>query len=164
ADNAFLQFTADFDQYPFVEGNYEAKPSARNQSPISGKNLKNIAITGAGTIDGNGDAWRMVGRGALTEREWRDKVAAGGLVSADCKTWFPPARTKRSDEVTRSCWRSELRTVGDFDDILDYLSPSLLLLTNCEKVLLQSVTFQTSPAWNLHPLLRPHVTIRDVTL
>ena len=164
ADNAFLQFTADFDQYPIVEGNYEGKPSARNQSPISGKNLKNIAITGAGTIDGNGDAWRMVGRGALTEREWRDKVAAGGLVSADGKTWFPSEKTKRAHEEKRSVLLTEERTLADFEDIKDYLRPNLLVLTNCEKVLLEGVTFQNSPAWNLHPLMSQHITIRDVKI
>src|SRR5690606_22416784 len=36
ADNAFLQFTAEFDQDPIAEGNYEGKPSARTQSPITG--------------------------------------------------------------------------------------------------------------------------------
>src|SRR5690606_8351756 len=163
-DNAFLQFTADFDQYQIVEGNYEGKPSARNQSPISGKNLKNIAITGAGTIDGNGDAWRMVGRGALTEREWRDKVAAGGLVSADGKTWFPSEKTKRAHEEKRSVLLDEGKTLADFEDIKDYLRPNLLVLTNCELVLLEGVTFQNSPAWNLHPLMSRHVTIRDVKI
>lgn len=164
ADNAFLQFTADFDQYQIVEGNYEGKPSARNQSPISGKNLKNIAITGAGTIDGNGDAWRMVGRSALTEREWRDKVAAGGLVSADSKTWFPSEKTKRAHEEKRSVLLTEERTLADFEDIKDYLRPNLLVLTNCEKVLLEGVTFQNSPAWNLHPLMSRHITIRGVKI
>jgi len=163
-DNAFLQFTADFDQYQIVEGNYEGKPSARNQSPISGKGIKNIAITGKGTIDGNGDAWRMVGKGALTEREWRDKVASGGLVSDDGKTWFPSEKTKRAHEEKRSVLLDEGKTLADFEDIKDYLRPNLLVLTNCEQVLLEGVTFQNSPAWNLHPLMSRHVTIRDVKI
>jgi polygalacturonase len=163
-DNAFLQFTADFDQYQIVEGNYEGKPSARNQSPISGRNLKNIAITGKGTIDGNGDAWRMVGKSALTEREWRDKIASGGLVSDDGKTWFPSEKTKRAHEEKRSVLLDEGKTLTDFEDIKDYLRPNLLVLTNCELVLLEGVTFQNSPAWNLHPLMSRHVTIRDVKI
>lgn len=163
-DNAFLQFTADFDQYQIVEGNYEGKPSARNQSPISGKGIKNIAITGKGTIDGNGDAWRMVGKGALTDREWRDKVASGGLISDDGKTWFPSEKTKRAHEEKRSVLLDEGKTLADFEDIKDYLRPNLLVLTNCEQVLLEGVTFQNSPAWNLHPLMSRHVTIRDVKI
>lgn len=163
-DNAFLQFTADFDQYKIVEGNYEGKPSARNQSPISGKNLENIAITGKGTIDGNGDAWRMVGRGALTDGEWRKKVASGGLVSADGKTWFPSEKTKLAHEEKRSVLLVDGKTLADFEDIKDYLRPNLLVLTNCKKVLLEGVTFQNSPAWNLHPLMSQHLTIRDVKI
>ncbi|PRD53739.1 glycoside hydrolase [Sphingobacterium gobiense] len=163
-DNAFLQFTTDFDQYQIVEGNYEGKPSARNQSPISGRNLKNIAITGKGTIDGNGDAWRMVGKNALTEREWRDKVASGGLVSEDGKTWFPSERTKLAHEEKRSVLLTDGKTLADFEDIKDYLRPNLLVLTNCEKVLLEGVTFQNSPAWNLHPLMSQHITVRSVKI
>src|SRR6266542_4077836 len=60
--NAILLFTNDFNQYPLVKGNYEGKPSMRNQSPLSGTNLNNIAITGRGVIDGNGDYWRMVSK------------------------------------------------------------------------------------------------------
>ena len=58
--DAILQFTDDFNQYKLVEGNWEGQPAWRNQSPISGINLQNIAITGSGIIDGNGGAWRMV--------------------------------------------------------------------------------------------------------
>lgn len=163
-DNAFLQFTADFDQYKIVEGNYEGKPSARNQSPISGENLENVAITGKGTIDGNGDAWRMVSRGALTEREWRSKVASGGLVSDDGKTWFPSAKTKLAHEEKRSVLLGDGKTLADFEDIKDYLRPNLLVLTRCKNILLEGVTFQNSPAWNLHPLMSQHLTIRDVQI
>src|ERR1700722_14748174 len=55
---AILQFTADKDQYPIVAGNWEGHPAARCQSPISGTDLENIAITGGGIVDGNGDSWR----------------------------------------------------------------------------------------------------------
>lgn len=79
--DAMLLFTTDFDQYALVEGMYEGRQSARNQSPIYGINLNNIAITGKGIIDGNGDAWRMVGKDRLTEREWKMKVASGGTTS-----------------------------------------------------------------------------------
>lgn len=163
-DNAFLQFTSDFDQYEIVEGNYEGKPSARNQSPISGRNLENIAITGKGTIDGNGDAWRMVGKGALTDREWNAKVASGGLVSDDGKTWFPSEKTKLAHEEKRSVLLTDGKELADFEDIKDYLRPNLLVLTNCKKILLEGVTFQNSPAWNLHPLMSQHLTIRDVKI
>jgi polygalacturonase len=76
---AIVLFSNNFNDYPLVEANWEGKRQMRNQSPISGENLTNIAITGKGVIDGNGDAWRMVGKDRLTEREWKNKVASGGL-------------------------------------------------------------------------------------
>ncbi|RYY11319.1 MAG: glycoside hydrolase family 28 protein, partial [Chitinophagaceae bacterium] len=86
--SAILLFSSDFNQYPLVKGNYEGKPSMRNQSPICGANLENIAITGAGVLDGNGDHWRMVTKDRLTERKWKEKIASGGLLSEDGRTWF----------------------------------------------------------------------------
>jgi polygalacturonase len=159
---AVLLFTTDFDQYPLVEGIYEGRRSARNQSPISGSNLENIAITGKGVIDGNGDAWRMVGRDRLTERQWKAKVASGGLVSSDGNLWYPSAKTKLAHETKRTAVLQPGQTLKDFDDIKNYLRPNLLVFTNCKKVLLEGVTFQNSPAWCLHPLLCENLTIRNV--
>jgi polygalacturonase len=158
AHNAFVQFTSDFDQYRIIEGNYEGKPSARNQSPISGKDLENIAI------NGNGDAWRMVGRNALTDGEWRQKIASGGLISEDGKTWFPSEKTKLAHEEKRSVLLADGNKLADFEDIKDYLRPNLVVLTNCKKVLLEGITFQNSPAWNLHPLMCQDLTLKDLMI
>jgi len=163
-ENAFLQFTDDFNQYHIVAGNYEGKVSARNESPISGTELENIGITGKGIIDGNGDAWRMVGKGALTENEWKTKLASGGLISADGKTWYPSAKSKLAHEEKRSFLLAEGKSLADFEEIKDYLRPNLLVLAKCKSVLLEGVTFQNSPAWNLHPLMTQHLTIRDVKI
>src|SRR5699024_2319265 len=161
-ENAFLQFTPDFDEYKIIEGNYEGKPSARNESPISGKGLKNIAITGRGTIDGSGDAWRMVNRDKMTEKQWKEKVASGGLVSEDGKLWFPSQKTKLAHDQKRSVLLGDNKSLTDFEDIKDYLRPNLLVLTECENILLENVTFQNSPAWNLHPLMCENLTIKGV--
>lgn len=160
--DAVLLFTNDFNQYSLVEGTYEGRRSARNQSPIYGINLENIAITGKGVIDGNGDAWRMVGRDKLTEREWKAKLASGGLVSSDGKIWFPSAKTKLAFEQKRTAVLMPGQTLKDFENIKDYLRPNLLVFNNCKKVLLEGVTFQNSPAWCLHPVLCEDLTIRNV--
>ncbi len=159
---AILQFSNDFNQYPLVEGNFEGHVQARNQSPISGDNLVNIANTGKGMIDGSGDVWRMVGKDRLTENEWKKKVASGGLVSADGKLWYPSAKTKKAHEEKLNGEITAGKTLKDFEAIKDYLRPNLLVLTTCKKILLEGVTFQNSPAWNLHPLLCENLTVRNV--
>lgn len=162
--SAILQFTDDFNQYPLVEGNYEGKRSARNQSPISGNGLENIAITGRGTIDGNGDAWRAVNRDRLTASQWKKKVASGGVLSDDGGTWYPSAKSKLGNAQKNTGVLEPGKTLKDFEVIKDFLRPNLVVLTGCRKVLLEGVTFQNSPAWCLHPLLCEDLTVRNVVV
>jgi len=160
--DAILFFTDDFNQYKLVEANWEGAPAWRNQSPISGTNLENIAITGKGIIDGNGDAWRMVKRDKLTETQWKKLLASGGEVSADNKIWYPSAKVVKGSKTKNAGTITPGSTAADYDDIKDFLRPNLVVLTGCKKVLLEGVTFQNSPAWNLHPLLCVDLTLRDL--
>ena len=160
---AILQFTPDKSQYALVEGIYEGKRAARNQSPISGTNLENIAITGQGIVDGNGDAWRAVHRSQLTESEWKEKVASGGVLKDDGKTWYPSEQFKSASVEGKSMLIGENQKPQDFAHMKDFLRPNLLVLTGCRKVLLEGIIFQNSPAWCLHPLMCEDLTIRNVT-
>lgn len=160
--DAILFFTDDFSHYKLVEGNWEGLPAWRNQSPISGTNLENIAITGKGIIDGNGDAWRMVKKDKLTESQWKKLVASGGFVSADNRMWYPSAKVVKGSQTKNAGAVVPGKSAADYDDIKDFLRPNLVVLTNCKKVLLEGVTFQNSPAWNLHPLLCQDLTLRDL--
>ena len=118
-----------FNQYALVKGNYEGKPSMRNQSPISGSNLLNIAITGKGMIDGNGDFWRMITKDRLTEREWKKKVASGGLLSEDGRTWYPSEKTRKAHKMVDPGAILPGKTEQDYQDVKDYLRPTLLNFT-----------------------------------
>jgi polygalacturonase len=160
--DAILQFTDDFNQYKLVQGNWEGQPAWRNQSPISGVNLENIAITGTGIIDGNGGAWRMVKRDKLTETQWKTLVASGGVVRADGKMWYPSEKTVKGSNTKNAGVIEAGKTAADYEDIKDFLRPNLLVLTGCKKILLEGVTFQNSPAWNLHPLLCEDLTLRNL--
>ncbi|TCD29531.1 glycoside hydrolase family 28 protein [Pedobacter psychrodurus] len=160
--DAILQFTDDFNQYKLVQGNWEGQPAWRNQSPISGVNLENIAITGTGIIDGNGGAWRMVKKDKLTETQWKTLVASGGVVRADGKMWYPSEKTVKGSNTKNAGIIEAGKTAADYEDIKDFLRPNLLVLTGCKKILLEGVTFQNSPAWNLHPLLCEDLTLRNL--
>ena len=61
--NALVLFTGDFEAYPIIATSFEGLETRRCQSPISARNAENIAITGYGTFDGNGDCWRPVKKG-----------------------------------------------------------------------------------------------------
>ncbi|HVT83665.1 MAG TPA: glycoside hydrolase family 28 protein, partial [Chitinophagaceae bacterium] len=162
AKNAVLQFTKDLDQYPLVKGNWEGLPQMRNQSPVSANNAVNIAITGNGIIDGNGDAWRMVRKDKLNETQWKKLLESGGVLNDDKKTWYPSEKSLKGSQLKNPGVISPDKTAAFYDSIKDFLRPNLLVLESCKKVLLEDVTFQNSPAWCLHPLMCEDLTIRNI--
>lgn len=85
---ALLLFTPDPAAYPLVESVYEGWKTKRCQSPISGNNIENIAITGEGTINGSGEAWRPLKKSKVTEAYWKKVVASGGYVTKG-NVWVP---------------------------------------------------------------------------
>lgn len=159
---ALLRFTDDKTQYQLVEGNYEGHAAVRNQSPISGTGLMNIAITGDGLIDGHGEVWRAIGKERLTGAEWDKLVASGGVVSENGKTWYPSKSYVNGLKTPDAGVIAPGKTLNDYLSMKDFFRPNLLVLTNCKKVLLQGVTFQNSPAWCLHTLLCEDLTLTGV--
>ena len=161
---ANLIFSTDKSLYKLVEGDYEGKPAARNESPINGHDLVNVAITGHGVIDGNGDVWRAVGQSQLTVSQWASKIASGGVLSDDKKTWYPSQQFKDAHQQGKSILLQSGKPLEIFQEIKDYLRPNLLVLKNCKTVLLDGITFQNSPAWCVHPLLCQDLTVQNVTI
>ncbi|MEO7266288.1 MAG: glycoside hydrolase family 28 protein [Ferruginibacter sp.] len=160
--NALLQFTSDFNEYKLIETNWEGYPSARNQSPVSAINASNIAITGYGIIDGNGDAWRMVKKDKLTATQWKTKLASGGF--EEKSTWYPSQSSLKGSKTESPGVLLNEKTINDFQEIKDFLRPNLLVLTRCDRILLEGVTFQNSAAWCLHPLMSSNLTIRNISV
>ena len=160
--NALLQFTDDFAQYKLIAGNWEGLPQMRNQSPLSATGATNIAITGFGIIDGNGDAWRMVKKDKLTETQWKKLIASGGVLSEDKKTWYPSEKSVKGSSLKNPGEITPDKTPEFYESVKDFLRPNLLVFSNCKKVLLEGVTFQNSPAWCLHPLMCKDLTVRNV--
>ncbi|MGH2552775.1 MAG: glycoside hydrolase family 28 protein, partial [Chitinophagaceae bacterium] len=99
ATGSTLLFTKDFIEYSLIKANWEGIPQMRNQSPVSATDAVNIAITGKGIIDGNGDAWRMVKKDKLNETQWKKLVSGGGLLSDDKKTWYPSESSVKGSKL-----------------------------------------------------------------
>ncbi len=164
ATGATLLFTADKSQYPLVVANWEGLPQMRNQSPVSATGASNIAITGKGIIDGNGDVWRFVKKDKLNESQWKNLVASGGVLSEDKKTWFPSVQFMHANKLSNPGQITPEKDAAYYESIKDFLRPNLVVLTNCKYILLEGVTFQNSAAWCLHPLMSEHLTVRNITV
>lgn len=163
AQGATLLFTADKSQYPLVAANWEGLPQMRNQSPVSATDAVNIAITGKGIIDGNGDPWRAVKNDKLTASQWKKLVASGGVLSEDKKTWYPSESFMKGSKMPSNPGMiTPDRDVAYYESIKDFLRPNMVLFTKCKNVLLEGVIFQNSPAWCLHPLMCENLTVKNI--
>jgi DNA sulfur modification protein DndE len=160
---ALVQFSSKLSDFQLIKTNWEGVDAVRNQSPLSGSDLENIAITGEGVFDGAGDAWRMVKKEKLAEGQWQKLVKSGGVVDAKGTTWYPTAQSLKGSTTTKPGVLQPGKDIADYADIKDFLRPNMLSLQRCKKVLLEGFTIQNSPAWTIHPLLCENITLRGVT-
>lgn len=163
--SALILFSDDKSLYPLTQITFEGLNTWRCQSPLSAIGAKDVAITGEGVIDGNGAAWRAVKKDKLTAREWENQLKRGGIVSENGKTWYPSesfklGATSGSDQNV-STWA---KTKEDFETMRDFLRPVMIAIHHCENVLLEGVTFQNSPCWNIHPAMCTNLIVKDITV
>jgi len=160
---ARVTFTRDCKAYPLVQTHYEGLRRVRCTSPIHGRDLRNVAITGEGVFDGSGQAWRPVKKSKMTAQQWADLLAGGGVTDEAGQTWWPTRQARDGAAHVKKLTQSGAEPgVEDYEPAREFLRPCLLELIECRDVLLEGATFQNSPAWNLHPLLCDGVTIRNV--
>ncbi len=164
AQGAVLQFSSNPKDYPLVRTNWEGVDAIRAQSPISALGARNIAITGFGIIDGAGEAWRPVKKGKLTSGEWDKLVRSGGVLDGKKETWYPSAGALKASTMDQPGVVAAGFTEANTEEIKEFVRPNMISLRECEQVLLEGVTFQNSPAWNVHPLLCKHLTVENITV
>lgn len=163
-NGAILLFSRDFNDYPLQKVSFEGLNSYRCVSPINAKGAKNIAITGEGVIDGNGDAWRPVKKMKMTDNQWNTIVKSGGVLSKDGKMWFPSEGAKKGNDLISTINFQVDENDKELNAIKDFLRPVMVSLVDCKQVVLDGPTFQNSPAWNLHPLMCEDVIIRNLSI
>lgn len=158
---ALILFSPDKDLYPLVETIFEGLETRRCQSPISGRNLENIAITGKGSINGSGEAWRPLKKGKVSESHWKNIVSSGGVVK-DGDYWFPSEGSLKGHDMSdMNVPRVDLTEV-EWLEIKDFLRPVMVSFIECKNLLLEGVLFENSPAWNIHPLMCENVILDGV--
>ncbi|MGG4035979.1 glycoside hydrolase family 28 protein [Paenibacillus cisolokensis] len=161
---ALVLFSRRFDDYPLVPTSYEGLRTYRCVSPLYGRDLHDIAITGEGIFDGGGDTWRPVKRMKMTENQWKALVDSGGVTDPGERMWWPTERAMRGASIVKRLLAEGSRQMEAYLEARDFLRPTLLQLDRCRRVLLDGSTFRNSPSWCLHPWLCEHVTIRNVTV
>jgi len=133
----------------FLDKNADAK---RVYPCIRASKRTNIAITGEGTLDGNGQQWRPVKRGKMSDVEWNQYQEMGGQVTEKGDLWYP--------------WQMKNGYADIADDPVkqEGMRNDLIRLTDCKNVLIEGVTIQNAPRFHLHPCYCENVIIDGVTV
>ncbi|MDE6407349.1 MAG: glycoside hydrolase family 28 protein [Anaeroplasmataceae bacterium] len=161
-NNAFLQFTKSKEEYPLIWTDYEGQRRIRAISPITANHQTNIAITGHGIIDGNGVLWRGIKRFKLTEKEFQrclkkspyfQETKEGGI-------WYPTQTVYEGVQVGEPDY-NDPNALELASKYYDMYRPVLLSLKHCDKVLIEDITIQNSPAWNIHPWFCTNFTLKN---
>lgn len=148
---ALVLFTTEYDAYPEVTTIYEGNTSTRKMAPLWAYEVDNISITGPGSFDGQGEAWRPSKKGKFTGDQWKKLTSGSGIEQKS--VWYPNAK---EDELKGTPEQPDMRRATQ--------RPVLLEFTRCNRVLLQDATFSNSPAWNVHPLMCDDLTIDHVNI
>ena len=137
-DGAVIVFSERYEDYlPAVFTRWEGV-ECYNYSPLIYANgCENIAVTGNGTLIGNGQAW------------WH---------------WKKGLQQKAARELYSA--QSNGLEVGDrvYGTETAALRPSFIQPINCKNVLLEGFTIKDGPMWTIHPVYCENVTVRNVNV
>ena len=158
ADNATIVFSPNKELYvqpsdTLRDGNKKC------YALVHGSKLENVAITGHGTLDGQGIYWRPVKQKKVNEDIWNSLLEMGGKVMADgnsknWKVWYPFNLNKdlnvpniAADAVTQEKMR-----------------PHLVNITDSRNVLIENVHLLNSPKFHLVPTRIQNLIIDGVNI
>jgi polygalacturonase len=135
AEGAIIKFSNDPNKYlPAVYTRWEGV-ECMNYSPlIYAYGQKNIAITGKGTLDGNGENWWP----------WR-------------KSEQRKIDRNRLFEYGRDGVPVKNRQFGG-----GRLNPNMIEPYKCKNILIEGITIKNGPFWHIHPVLSQNIIIRNV--
>ncbi len=149
-EGAVLRFsTKQKDYLPVVLTRWEGIDCYNIQPLIYAYNETNIAISGKGTLDGQGRTdtwWSMVGREGFGWKPGMIRQQDGGR----------PKLTKMEQNGTPVSERVMT--------LKDALRPQMVNTYKCNRVLIEGVTLINAPFWVIHPLMCENLVVRGVTV
>lgn len=142
-----LLYSGDPADSPIMKSRWECTNVYTHASLIYADGKHNIAITGRGTINGQGWNWwwRSNSRGR--------KSPPGEDAAANQAAW-----RKLYERIEAG----EKLTAADFTQAAKFLRPSLIGLYNCRNITVEDVTLFKSPMWMLHPVYSDDIVVRGV--
>ena len=160
---ALVQLTKDHAQYPMIRASNKST-SIVTASPVYGYDLKNIAITGEGIIDGAGESWRPVKKGKTTPVQWSALIASGGVLNDKGDIWWPSREAMNGEDYLKTLKAKPGVTAEDYLPARDFLRPYMVTFVNCDNILIDGVTLRNSPKFVFCPNSCTNLTMRYVNV
>lgn len=135
SEGAEIVFSEDKEDYlPVVRQRHEGV-EAYNYSPmIYAYKVKNVAITGKGVLNAQGDHWW----------EWFEEHGA------------PPRAEATKVPLSRRDWGKGAGHEG--------MRPSFIVFWKSEDILVEDITLNDSPMWNVHLIYSKRIIVRGITV
>ncbi len=132
AEGAVVYFSEDKEDYlPVVHYRHEGVETYNYSPLIYANQVKNVAITGSGTLDAQGDHW------------WE---------------WARPQHRTSATKVPLS-----RRDFGKGSG-MEGMRPNFVVFWKSEDILVEGITLNDSPMWNVHLIYSKRAIVRDVTV
>ena len=148
-EGATILFTTEKSKYlPVVFTRFEGM-ECMNYSPfIYAFEQENLALTGKGVLDGQGESWWT------WKGEWSGSVETGGRQDI-------PHQISDNKLLTNMVAKNvpvEERIFGEGH----YLRPNFIQFYRCKNILVDGPVLKNSPMWNIHPVLSKNIIIRNI--
>lgn len=149
AEGATIAFVTDPARYlPPVLTRFEGVELIGYSPLVYALDQTNVAITGAGTLDGQAscDNWWA----------WKGRAECGWTPGAPSQT---AARTRLFEMAERGVPVAQRVFAAG-----SYLRPQFIQFYRCTNVLVDGITIRNSPMWEIHPVQCRNVTVRRVRI
>lgn len=100
-------------------------------------------------------------REKLTDAEWKEFTSEGGVFDGP-DYWVPSEQFLKGQKISGMNVPQGLKGKEEFESVRDFLRPVMISFYECKNVFLHGVTFQNSPAWNIHPLMCENVIVDNI--
>lgn len=156
SDNAIIRFSPNRELY--VQPKDQLRDGSKKcYALIRASRVENVAITGHGTIDGQGIYWRPVKSEKVDEDQWNEFLAMGGTVVENGKTkkiWYP---FNLKEEVGVPNFAATYLAQ-------EKMRPHLVNITDSKNVLIENVHLLNSPKFHLVPTRVQNLIIDGVNV
>ncbi|MBD3386494.1 glycoside hydrolase family 28 protein [candidate division KSB1 bacterium] len=139
---ATLLFSTDPQHYPAIKTRWAGIMCWAHMPLVFGDSLENVAISGRGTLEGQGKVW------------W-DRFNQ----AREQENYKPQNKMEEQFALLNQDIHG-----GYMEWARYHFRPPMIQFKNCKNVLIEGITLRNSPFWNIHPVFCRNIIIQDINI